>query len=193
VRKLIAAMKNPRGAPPDATGGDANWVRSWSQDFGLTPQIDACLLGGGMYPGYEEYWTALQDAPDRPLPTTGKYPTQGEIRWARFIAQLPHYVLSNTLTSARWRNTHFLRRLDEVSLLKRTPGKGIYLVGDAHIVTTLIDADLVDELRLIVDPLIVGSGQRADQEGLVPQYRSSRQRRTFQGHEPPDGETTLLF
>jgi dihydrofolate reductase len=156
VRKLIAPMKNPADAHSDACGGNANWVKSWSQDYGLTPQIDACLLSGRMYPGYEGYWTALQDAPDRPLPMTGKFPTQDEIKWARFIAQIPHYVLSSTLTSARWPNTHFLRRLDEVSSLKKGPGKDIYLIGDAHIVATLIDAGLVDELRLIVDPLIVG-------------------------------------
>jgi hypothetical protein len=156
VRKLIAAMKNPVGAYFDAYGGDANWVRSWSRDYGLTPHIDACLLSDRMYPGYEGYWTALQDAPDRPLSATGKLPTQDEIKWSRFIAQVPHYVLSNTLTSALWRNTHFLRRLDEVSSLKQAPGKDIYLVGDAHIVATLIDAGLVDELRLIVDPLFVG-------------------------------------
>src|SRR5687768_17349289 len=149
-------MRNPADAQRDPCGGDANWVRSWSQEYGLTPRIDACLLSGCMYPGYERYWTALQDAPDEPLPTTGKLPTPDEIRWGRFIAQVPHYVLSSTLTSARWLNTHFLRRLDEVSSLKQAPGKDIYLVGDAHIVTTLVDAGLVDELRLIVDPLMVG-------------------------------------
>jgi dihydrofolate reductase len=156
VRKLIAAMKNPGDAHLVAQGGDANWVRSWSQDYGLTPQIDACLLSGRMYPDYEEYWTALQEAPDRPLPVTGKLPTPDEIKWARFLAQLPHYVLSSTLTSALWLNTHFLRGLDEVSSLKQTPGKTIYLVGDAQIVATLIDAGLVDEMRLIVDPMILG-------------------------------------
>lgn len=171
MRKMIAAMKNPMDAQSDASGGDANWVRSWSRDYGLTPQIDACLLSGRMYPGYEGYWTGLQDAPDRPLPMTGKLPTQDEIKWARFIAQVPHYVLSNTLTSAHWPNTHFLRRLGDVSSLKQAPGKAIYLVGDAHIVATLIDAGLVDELRLIVDPLMVGSGQRVGQDSALPRYR----------------------
>ncbi len=44
----------------------ADWVEAWSDDYGLMPQIDACLLGAGMYPGYEGYWTAVQNEPDKP-------------------------------------------------------------------------------------------------------------------------------
>jgi hypothetical protein len=43
--------------------GPADWVDGWSDDYGLMPDIDACLLGGGMYPGYERYWTAIQNEP----------------------------------------------------------------------------------------------------------------------------------
>jgi hypothetical protein len=171
MRRVIAAMKNPMDSNPDASSGDANWVRSWSQNYGLTPQIDACLLSESMYPAYEEHWIGLQDAPDRLLPSTGKLPTEAEIKWARFIARLPHYVLSNTLTSAHWPNTRFLSRLGEVSSLKQAPGKDIYLVRDGHIVATLVDAGLVDELRLIVDPLIVGSRQSVGRDSALARYR----------------------
>jgi len=41
----------------------ADWVDAWSDDYGLTSQVDACVLGGGMYPDYELYWTAIQNAP----------------------------------------------------------------------------------------------------------------------------------
>ena len=112
-----------------------------------------------MYPGYEQYWTALQNAPDQPLPMTGKLPTADEVKWARFAAQTPHYVLSNTLTSALWPKTRFVRELDEISALKQQPGKDIYLVGGARATASLIDAGLVDELRLRVYPLIGGPGK----------------------------------
>jgi dihydrofolate reductase len=111
-----------------------------------------------MYPGYEQYWTAIQNAPDAPHPLTGKTPTLGEIEWARFAAQTPHYVLSSTLTSAAWPNTSFIRDLDQVAAMKDKPGKDIYLVGGAATTTSLITAGLVDELRLIIYPLIVGEG-----------------------------------
>jgi dihydrofolate reductase len=137
--------------------GFADWVDAWAEDYGLTPQIDACLLGGGMYPGYETYWTAIRNEQDKPLPMTGKLPTPGEVQWARFIPQTTHYVFSNKLTSARWPNTQFVRALDEIAALKRQTGKDIYLVGGARITASLIDEGLVDELRLIVYPLIAGA------------------------------------
>lgn len=159
MRKLIAGMKTSADGRIEGPDGFADWVEAWSEDYGVMPQIDACLLGGGMYPGYEEYWTALGSAPDKPLPMTGKLPTSDEIKWARFIPQTQHYVLSNTLTSANWPNTRFLRSPDDVAALKRERGKDIYLVGGARTVASLIDAGLLDELRLIVHPLIAGGGK----------------------------------
>jgi dihydrofolate reductase len=68
-------------------------------------------------------------------------------------------VLSSTLTSASWPNTSFVRGLEDVASLKQQPGKDIYLVGGARTTASLIDAGLVDELRLIVYPLIAGQGK----------------------------------
>lgn len=94
-----------------------------------------------------------------PLPMTGKSPTADEVEWARFAAKTPHHVLSRTLDSARWPTTTFLRGLDAVAALKQQPGKDIYLMGGADIASSLIDAGLVDELRLIVYPRIAGGGK----------------------------------
>lgn len=159
MRKLIAAMKISVDGKMGNADGYADWVEAWSDDYGLTPQIDACVLGGRMYPGYEQYWTAIQNAPDQPLPMTGKLAAPAEIEWARVAARTPHYVLSNTLTSALWPSTRFLRSPDEIAALKRQPGKDIYLMGGAQITSSLVDAGLVDELRLIVYPLIAGDGK----------------------------------
>ena len=159
MRKLIAAMKMSVDAKIEGAEGMADWVDAWSDDYGLMPQIDACLLGRGMYPGYEQYWTAIRNEPDTPVWITGSAPTPAEIAWARFAARTPHYVLSNSLTLALWPNTSFVRGLDDVAALKREPGKGIYLIGGARATAGLIDAGLVDELRLIVYPLIAGEGK----------------------------------
>jgi dihydrofolate reductase len=137
----------------------ADWVQAWSDDFGLMPEIDACLLGRGMYPEYERYWTSIQEQPDEPAWITGEPPTPAEIAWARFAAETPHYVLSSTLTSALWPKTSFVRGLEGVVALKQQPGKDIYLVGGARTTASLIDEGLVDELRLLVYPLIVGEGK----------------------------------
>jgi dihydrofolate reductase len=159
MRKLIAGMKISVDGKMEGPEGSADWVAAWSDDYGLMPQIDACVLGGGMYPGYEQYWTAIQNEPDKPVWITGNAPTPAEIEWARFAAETPHYVLSGTLTSALWPKTSFVRGLDEVASLKQQPGKDIYIVGGARTTASLIDAGLVDELRLIVYPLIAGEGK----------------------------------
>ena len=159
MRKLIAAMKVSAEGKVTGPGGYADWVDAWSEDYGLTPTIDACVLGAGMYPGYEQYWTAIQNEPDKPHPLTGKMATAGEVEWARFAAQTPHFVLTSTLTQAHWPSTRFIRTSEDVAALKEQPGKDIYLVGGAGTTESLLEAGLVDELRLIVYPLIAGEGK----------------------------------
>jgi dihydrofolate reductase len=159
MRKLIAGMQSSLDGKIEGPEGYADWVEAWSDSYDVISQVDACLLGAGMYPGYEQYWTAIQNGPDEVLPQTGSVPTPGEVEYARFAAQTPHYVLSSTVTSAAWPNTRFVRGLDDVAALKREPGKDIYLVGGARTVASLIDAGLVDELRLTVHPLLAGEGK----------------------------------
>ena len=165
MRNLIAAMKVSLDAKTQGPEGTADWVEAWSEDFDLTPQIDACLLGGGMYPGYEAYWTAIRTQPETPVWITGQPPTSAEQEWARFTETTPHYVLSSTLQTATWPNTSFLRSVEEVGALKQQPGKDIYLIGGARTTTSMIDAGLVDELRLITYPLIAGGGSDGLFEG----------------------------
>jgi dihydrofolate reductase len=170
MRKLIAGMKLSLDGKIEGSEGHADWVEAWSDDYGVMPQVDACVLGGGMYPGYERYWTAIQTEPDKPAWITDSAPTPAEAAWARFAAETPHYVLSNTLTSTQWPKTRFVRELADIAALKQQPGKDIYLVGGARTTASFIDAGLVDELRLIVYPLIAGEGKElftmAERRGL---------------------------
>jgi dihydrofolate reductase len=156
MRKLITAMKISLDGKYEGPQGYADWVSAWSDDYGLTPEIDACVLGGRMYPGYEQYWTPIQNHPDQVHPLSGVVPTPAEVDWADFAARTPHYVVSGTLTEAAWTQTRFLRSLDELGKLKREPGKDIYLMGGGAITAAAIDAGLVDEARLIVYPVIAG-------------------------------------
>jgi dihydrofolate reductase len=188
MRKLIAGMKTSLDGKIEGSGGMADWVEAWSEDYGLTPQIDACLLGGGMYPGYEQYWTGIQNDPDKPAWITGGAPTPGELEWARFIARTPHYVLSSTLTSALWPNTSFVRRLEEIAALKQLPGKDIYLIGGARTAASLIDAGLVDELRLIVYPLVAAEGK-----ALFATTERRRELELQKVQQLPGGRVSLIY
>jgi dihydrofolate reductase len=158
MRKLIAAMKVSVDGKSEGPDGYADWVEGWSEDYGLTERIDACLLGGRMYPGYEQYWTAIRNAPGQPLPMTGQLPLPAEVEWSRFADRTPHYVLSKSLSAVNWPRTTILRGIDEVAALKNQPGKDIYLMGGAILTTSLIDAGLVDEMHFITYPLLAGPG-----------------------------------
>jgi dihydrofolate reductase len=108
--------------------------------------------------------------------------------FSRDEATSPHYVLSRILTSAAWPNTSFVRGLEEISALKRQTGKDIYLVGGARTTASLIDAGLVDELRLIVYPLIAGEGK--------PLFATTERRRDLElrkVEQLQDGRVSLIY
>ncbi|MEU0092449.1 dihydrofolate reductase family protein [Kribbella sp. NPDC006257] len=189
MRKLIAGMQVSVDGKIAGSEGFADWVDEWGDNYELMPRIDACLLGGGMYPGHEQYWTAIEQAePGKPLPFTGTVPTPAEIEWARFAAQVPHYVLSKTLTKANWPRTTFLRSTDEVAALKDQPGKDIYLIGGARTTTGLLEAGLVDELHLHIHPLIAGDGT-----ALFPPTGTRRPLTLRTVHQLPNGRVNLVY
>jgi len=188
MRKLIAAFKTSLDGKIEGAEGYADWVEAWSEDYGLTQQIDSCVVGGGMYPNYEQYWTTIQKEPNKLHPMSNKLPTLGEVEWARFAQRTPHYVLSRTLTSALWPKTRFLRGIEDVAALKRQPGKDIFLMGGARVTASLIDAGLVDELRLLVYPLIAGGGKTLFATTERRQKLELRQARPL-----PDGRANLIY
>jgi dihydrofolate reductase len=187
MRKLIAGMKVSVDGKAEGPDGMADWVQAWSEDFGLTGEIDACVLGAGMYPGYERYWTGIKNDPNTPAWISGSPPTPAEVEWAQFAARTPHYVLSKSLTSALWPHTRFVG-LDEVAALKQQPGKSLYLIGGARTTASLIDAGLVDELRLLVYPLIAGEGK-----GLFASAQRRHGLRLTRARELPDGRVSLVY
>ena len=188
MRKLITAMKISLDGRFEGPQGYADWVSAWSDDYGLTPEIDACVLGGRMYRGYEQYWTPIQDHPDQVHPLSGVVPTPAEVEWADFAARTPHYVVSGTLTETAWPNTRILAGLDEVGKLKQEQGKDIYLMGGGAITAAAINAGLVDEARLIVYPVIAG-GENA-------LFKPSAIRRGLElqkVEQLPDGRLSLVY
>jgi dihydrofolate reductase len=188
MRKLITAMKISLDGRFEGPQGYADWVSAWSDDYGLTPEIDACVLGGRMYRGYEQYWTPIQDHPDQVHPLSGVVPTPAEVEWADFAARTPHYVVSGTLTEAAWPNTRILPGLDEVGNLKREQGKDIYLMGGGAITAAAIDAGLVDEARLIVYPVIAGGENALFKPSAIRRGLALQKVEQF-----PDGRLSLVY
>ena len=159
MRSVIAAIQVSVDGFIEGANGELDWVNTWEDPFDLSHQIDACVLGGGMYPGYEEYWRAILANPKGILPLTGRAASPGEIEYARFADRTPHFVLSTTLRSVNWPTARIIRSVDEIRLMKRQPGKNIHAVGGATFISSLMNMDLVDEIRLVVHPVILGGGK----------------------------------
>jgi dihydrofolate reductase len=159
MKRIIAAQVVSVDGFIEGPRGELDWVDSWEDPFDLLPQIDTCILGRGMYPGYEQYWSAILANPQGVLPFTGKVATEGEIAYAHFAARTPHIVLSKTLDNVAWKNTRIVRDVEEIRRLKQEPGKDLHAVGGATLVSSLMNHGLIDELRLVVHPIILGGGK----------------------------------
>jgi len=124
----------------------------WSDEMGTFKldelfASDALLLGRVTYEGFAAVWPTMTD----------------EAGFADRINNLPKYVVSTTLTDPlAWNNSTLITEnvAEEVAKLKQEPGQEIQVAGSGNLIQTLMRHDLVDEYRLMVHPVVVGSGQR---------------------------------
>jgi dihydrofolate reductase len=160
-RKMIAALQvSLDGFTQASDQGEADWVDSWADALGLIPDVDAFVLGAGMYPGYGDYWASIHETPQRIPPFQARPPNEREIAYARLAVKTPHFVVSRTLDRVSWpRTAQIVRDVAELRALGEQPGKNIYVVGGPTLVTSLLNTGLIDELRLILHPLLLGGGK----------------------------------
>jgi dihydrofolate reductase len=170
TRRFIAAMQvTLDGYSPG--GAEADWVDSWADGLDLLPRVDAFVLGGGMFPEYEMFWAAVRDDPATAAEWLGREVYPREIEYARVAAGTPHLVLSTKIRDAAWPTARIVRDLDELRAFKSQPGGPVYVVGGAGLVRSLIDEGLIDELRLIVHPVVLGAGSGPGLLGGIAQRR----------------------
>ena len=162
MRKLIVSefvsldgvMQAPGGAEEDTEGGfeHGGWTMPfWHDDIGaafgaLMQDVDAFLLGRKTY--------VIHANAFEPMPAGDPF---GDM-----MNGPAKYVVSKTLEKPLWRNTTIIRDnvVEAVQKLKAAPGKTIISDGSHELVHTLFQHDLVDELHLLLYPLILGGGKR---------------------------------
>ena len=88
----------------------------------------------------------------------GRAPYPREVTYARLAAETPHLVLSTRLTDTSWPTARIVRDIEEIRGLRQQPGNAFYVVGGPGLVASLVNADLLDELHLIVHPVVTGGG-----------------------------------
>ena len=123
---------------------------------------DALLLGRVTYEGFAAAWPNMMEQYGGP-----RRAELGE--YADMMNGYPKYVVSTTLEEPlEWNNSTLIKGnvAEEVSRLKQQPGEEILIFGSGNLVNTLMRHDLIDEYRLMMFPIIVGSGQRLLADGI---------------------------
>jgi dihydrofolate reductase len=164
MRKIIAALQVSVDGFIEGPNGELDWAmaedeETWSDVFEMLTHVDTFILGRVMYPAYEQYWLAILANPADVLPFSGKTASKNEIAYARLADKTPHIVVSRTLDNVAWKTTRIVRDVEEIRKLKQQPGKDMHVVGGATLVSSLMHLGLIDELQLLVNPLILGGGK----------------------------------
>jgi dihydrofolate reductase len=144
---LDGVMEDPGGAEGFKHGG---WTFEFDQgdegnQFKLneTLEAEALLLGRVTYEGFAAAWPSMEDP----------------VGFADKMNSMPKYVVSSTLENPEWNNSTVVS-IDAVARLKDEVDGVILVGGSAQLAPSLIELELVDELRLMVFPVVLGSGKR---------------------------------
>jgi len=142
---------------------DGDTMKEWFMPFDsedrrayIISTMDACdaiIFGRVTYEMLAPYWSPLK---------------KNEDGLADKINSVQKYVVSTSLKNADWNNTSIISKnvIEEVERLKQMPGHEIHIEGSATLVKTLMEANLVDEYRFLVHPVIAGKGKRFFKEGM---------------------------
>ncbi len=173
MRELIAitqvtldgVMQAPGGPEEDSTNGFSHG--GWAMPFGDEVMLQAIreaiagefdmLLGRRTYEIFASYWPEHEDNP------IGKA-----------FNRATKYVVTRSLGQLDWKNSQHIGGdvMDEVRRLKAADGPALHTWGSSELLQTLIAADLVDEYRLWVAPVVLGEGKRLFEKGVPPRALS---------------------
>jgi dihydrofolate reductase len=138
---------------------------------------DALLLGRVTYQGFAAAWPESKD------------------EGAPYFNSVRKYVVSTTLDKAEWNNSVLIKNnvIAEITRLKQQDGNDIVVHGSATLVQTLMQHNLVDSLRLLVYPVVVGKGKRLFQEGSAAKLKLVKSQAFSSGvvaliYQPAKGE-----
>jgi len=120
--------------------------------------VDALLLGRVTYQGFAAAWPSM------------KGDAQG---YGDRMNGLPKYVVSTSLEKVEWNNSRLIKAnvAEEVAKLKQQSGQDILVFGSRELASSLMQSGLVDELRLLVYPIILGSGKRLFRDGIAAKLK----------------------
>jgi dihydrofolate reductase len=122
-------------------------------------EVDTLVFGRVTYEGMAAYWPTLEAQQDDP-------------NVAARMNGIPKIVVSQTLDKAEWATTRIVSAPEELEALKQQPGKDIAILGSSDLTASLLQIGLVDELRIMVNPVVLGAGKSV--------FRTARDRTRLQ-------------
>lgn len=157
MRKLNAALFITLDGVVEAPGGEEslpedrrNWSRPYTSDEveqvigAAMAESDAMLLGRKTYEAFAAFWPSIPESDP----------------FGNIMNNRTKYVVSTTLEKAEWKNSHLIKDVEALHKLKQHSGKDINTVGSGTLVRSLLKHDLVDELQLMLCPVVLGAGKR---------------------------------
>jgi dihydrofolate reductase len=160
---LDGVMQAPGGPEEDRESGfvHGGWQAPYTEEAmgrliveGIA-DADGFLLGRKTYEIFANHWPKVTD-PNNPIATA--------------LNSRPKYVLSRSLDRVTWNNSSLIKgdTVAELGKLRQQPGRSLHTWGSAEALQTLLKNDLIDEYRLFIFPLVLGSGKRLFGSGTVP-------------------------
>lgn len=155
MRNVILLMHVSLDGFAAQPNGELDWVQFDDQlvdDVGaLTATADTALFGRVTYQMMEGYWPTAAESP-----TASKH----DIEHANWLNHAPKIVFSRTLEQVDWENSRIVRDHipEEIARLKQQPGKNLLMIGSISTVQTFMRLGLIDEYRINVNPVVLGSG-----------------------------------
>jgi dihydrofolate reductase len=155
MRKVVLLINTTLDGFAAGSKGDLDWTivdeDMWEYVTALFNVADTTLFGRVTYQGFESYWPTVPANPNS---------TKETVAFAHWIDKVQKVVFSKTLEHVTWNNTYLVKDniAEEVSSLRAQAGKDIMVMGSPGLVHTLIELGLIDELRVNVNPVLLGSG-----------------------------------
>jgi dihydrofolate reductase len=158
MRKLISHTMVTLDGFMSGPGGELDWSDAafdeavWEQVKRIMSTVDGVLFGRATYRDFEAYWPAARVNPKSP---------RNEREFGEWIEETAKYVFSSTMKTSQWKNTTVVNgdAAAYVRKLKSQSGGDLLMFGSNTLAASLLQAGLVDDVRLNVYPVLLGAGR----------------------------------
>jgi dihydrofolate reductase len=171
MSKTVAQMELTLDGCTTGPNGEMDWFsldpETWQLRVSNLDSIGTVLLGRKNYEGFAGYW---------PLMATNPAASPTDVRFSRWLDEVPKVVFSHTLTEATWPNSRLAtgELAGELSDLKEQGGKDVLIMSSASLIQQSQRLGLLDELWLNIHPVTLGEGRRLFTERMNLELLESR-------------------